>query len=182
MKSQLIHIFGASGSGTTTLAKRLCHELNYTPMDTDDYYWFPTDPPFTRKRPREERFSLMRADIAAFGSVVLSGSLVDWGDALIPYFTLAVRIQIDPALRLERIRARERARFGSRIDPGGDMYEEHLKFMDWAASYETGGMDMRSKIKHDVWQASLPCPVITVNGGDSLDSLVMQVRTALHYI
>lgn len=34
----VIHIFGASGSGTTTLVKKICEELGYTLMDTDDYF------------------------------------------------------------------------------------------------------------------------------------------------
>ena len=43
----VIHIFGAFGSGTTTLGKKICEELGYTLMDTDDYFWMPTDPKFT---------------------------------------------------------------------------------------------------------------------------------------
>ena len=39
----VIHIFGASGSGTTTLGKKICSELGYTLMDTDAYYWIPTE-------------------------------------------------------------------------------------------------------------------------------------------
>ena len=31
----IIHIFGASGSGTTTLGKKICTELGYTFLDTD---------------------------------------------------------------------------------------------------------------------------------------------------
>jgi adenylate kinase family enzyme len=37
-----IHILGASGSGTTTLAKALANELGYKHFDTDDYYWIPS--------------------------------------------------------------------------------------------------------------------------------------------
>ena len=42
MMKNVIHIFGASGSGTTTLGKKICEELGYTQMDTDDYFWMPT--------------------------------------------------------------------------------------------------------------------------------------------
>ncbi len=34
-----IHIFGASGSGTSTLGAALSNELSYTHLDTDDYFW-----------------------------------------------------------------------------------------------------------------------------------------------
>ena len=35
-----IHILGASGSGTTTLAQALSTVLHNTHLDTDDYFWF----------------------------------------------------------------------------------------------------------------------------------------------
>ena len=38
----VIHIYGASGSGTSTLGRKLSEELGYKFMDTDDYFWFPT--------------------------------------------------------------------------------------------------------------------------------------------
>ena len=59
----VIHIFGASGSGTTTLGKKISEELGYKLMDTDDYFWMPTQPKFTLKRPCEERIELMIRDI-----------------------------------------------------------------------------------------------------------------------
>ena len=37
-----IHVFGASGSGTTTLGKRLSQYLNYSFFDSDNYFWLPT--------------------------------------------------------------------------------------------------------------------------------------------
>ena len=57
-----IHILGASGSGTTTLASELSKRINYTHFDTDDYYWLKTDPPFQNKRCIEDRQALMKTD------------------------------------------------------------------------------------------------------------------------
>ncbi len=72
----IIHIFGASGSGTTTLGRALSEALGLLHMDTDDYFWLPTDPKFTTKRPVDERLALMQADVdAADKGVVISGSL-----------------------------------------------------------------------------------------------------------
>lgn len=47
---------------------------------------------------------------------------------------------------------------------GGDMYDNHVDFINWAASYDDGGIDMRSKAKHDDWQKQLICPFISVDG------------------
>lgn len=44
------------------------------------------------------------------------------------------------------------------------MYEHHVEFINWAASYEDGGINMRSKVKHDDWQRQLICPLILVDG------------------
>lgn len=92
MKKQVVHIFGASGPGTSTLGREICRQLGFRFLDTDDFYWMPTDPKFTQKRPPEQRVELMRKEILKPGSAVVSGSLVDWGDPLIPLFTLAVRL------------------------------------------------------------------------------------------
>ena len=59
----VIHIFGASGSGTSTLGREIASGLGYRFMDTDDYFWLPTDPKYTHKRPVSERLALMRQDI-----------------------------------------------------------------------------------------------------------------------
>lgn len=53
----IIHIYGESGSGTSTLGKKICTELGYTFMDTDDYFWLPTNPKYTTKRNKSERMS-----------------------------------------------------------------------------------------------------------------------------
>lgn len=45
-----IHILGASGSGTTTLAERLSQEFGYTHLDTDNFFWVKTDPAFKQIR------------------------------------------------------------------------------------------------------------------------------------
>ena len=175
----VIHIFGASGSGTTTLGQKICEELGYTFMDTDDYFWMPTDPKFTRKRPREERIALMKRDIENAENVVISGSLVDWGDALIPYFTLAIRIEMEQALRIARLEQREKDRFGDCIAPGGDMYRQHLDFIAWAKSYDTGGMNMRSKAKHDAWQKLLSCEILHLDGANTVEEHLARVKEIL---
>ena len=173
--SHIIHIFGASGSGTTTLAREISDRLGYFHMDTDDYFWLPTDPMFTTKREKSERLALMKKDIEALEKIVISGSLCDWGDALIPYFDLAIRVITDTETRLERLKAREYRRFGERIRAGGDMYEEHIKFLKWASEYDTGDITMRSKAKHDEWQKLLSCPVITTDGTAPIETILEKI-------
>lgn len=166
---QIIHLYGASGSGTSTIGRKICDELGYHFMDTDDYYWMPTNPKFTTKRELNERLRLMREEIKISENVVISGSLVDWGDEFIPLFTLVIRVVTDTDIRIDRIHKREYQRFGSRIEAGGDMFENHKKFIAWAKEYDTGSIDMRSKAKHDDWQQLLSCHQIIIDGAKDLN-------------
>lgn len=172
----VIHIYGASGSGTSTLGKKICNELGYKFMDTDDYYWLPSNPKYTYKRPVDERLELMKKDISKAENVVISGSLTDWGDELIPFFTLVVRLETETSIRIDRLRKRERNNFGSRIDIGGDMYQNHIDFIEYAKSYDNGGLEIRSKASHDEWQKLLLCKQIVLNGADDLNSNFLKVR------
>lgn len=111
-----------------------------------------------------------------------SGSLVDWGDELIPLFTLAIRLITDTEIRVERLKAREKQKFGDRIMPGGDMYTQHMEFIDWARKYDTGSMNMRSKAKHDEWQKLLLCKQIVLDGADDLEENFKKVQSVVDSI
>lgn len=164
----IIHIFGASGAGTSTLGKFICNQLGYFHIDTDDYYWEQTKIPYTVAKPIPERLNLIKKDIEKYKNVVISGSLVDWGDELIPLFTIAIRLVTATEIRIERLKQREKKHFGNRIELGGDMYNNHLQFLSWAASYDTGDINMRSKANHDSWQKLLHCPILTLDGNEDL--------------
>jgi adenylate kinase family enzyme len=159
-----IHILGASGSGTTTLGRALAEHLSCRHFDTDDYFWLPTDPPYTQPRERTERAQLLMDDLTAQEHWVLSGSLCEWGDIAIPRFELVVFLSIPHDVRMARLRRREQARFGERILPGGDMYEQSQEFLAWAASYDAGGVDIRSRRLHEEWLSTLPCPILCFEG------------------
>ena len=161
---QRIHILGASGSGTTTLGRALAARLQCPHFDTDDYFWLPTDPPYTHQREQTARQQRLMDDLTAQEQWVLSGSLCGWGDVAITLFELVVFLSIPHDIRIERLRRREHARFGERILPGGDMYETSQAFLAWAASYDEGGVDIRSRQRHDQWLSTLPCPILCFEG------------------
>ena len=176
---RVIHIFGASGSGTSTLGRALAEKTGFRFMDTDDYYWLPAEPMYTLKRPIPERLALMARDLDECSDAVLSGSLVGWGDPLIPRFTLAVRLVTPTPVRMERLKQREYARYGDRILPGGDLYEQSQAFLAWAAQYDDGLPPIRSRALHDLWQQKLSCPLLTLDGTLPLDELAEAVLQKL---
>jgi hypothetical protein len=61
---------------------------------------------------------------------------------------------------MERLRRREHERFGERILPGGDVYDHSQAFLARAALYDEGGLDIRSRQRHDQWLSTLPCPIL----------------------
>lgn len=136
----IIHIYGASDSGTSTLGKKICEKLGYKFMDTDDYFWMPTNPPYTVKREKEERIRLMREDIKSADHVVISGSLVDWGDELIPLFTLVIRMETDMAVRIDRLKKRE-------YDKWQQLLQCHQIVMNGANSLEENYQIVREEIQ-----------------------------------
>lgn len=160
-----IHTTGASGAGTTTLAKAISDRFGHRHIDTDYYFWLPTDPPYTRKRPREERITLLRSSLGAVDSWVLSGSLCGWGDELIPQFELVVYLLTSTAIRLERLRSREVERYGvGATSPGGARHDLSEAFLQWASQYDDGGLDVRSRALHEAWLEEVPCPVVRLAG------------------
>ena len=164
-----IHITGASGTGATTLGRALAQERQCAHFDSDDYYWFPTQPPYREKREPAERLRLLRKDLG--DAWVLSGSLAGWGDPLIPRFTAVVFLWVPKELRLARLRRRE-----ERQDiPAPDRDE----FLAWAAAYDEAGMEMRSRTLHEAWLAALACPVIRLEGDLTTGERLRRVRTAL---
>ena len=177
---QRMHILGASGSGTTTLGRALAERLHYPHFDTDDYFWLPTEPPYTQRRRQTERARLLMDDLTAHHLWVVSGSLCGWGDVAISLFELVVFLWIPQDIRMARLQHREHERFGERIRPGGDMYEHSQAFLAWAASYDEGGVNMRSRRRHDQWLRTLPCPVLYFEGAytieEHLAGLMVEIR------
>lgn len=164
-----IHILGASASGTTTLAAALSQKLGYIHFDTDNYFWVPTEVPFTQKRNVEERQELLKIDFEKTTKWILSGSLCGWGDIFIPYFDLVVYLLLPKEIRIERLMQRERQRYGKEIEKDGKMYRIHKEFVEWASQYDEAGANMRSKALHDIWLSKLPCPVLKIEGDKTVE-------------
>jgi hypothetical protein len=63
----------------------------------------------------------------ACSTPVLSGSIVGWGREAEGYFAVIVFLYLDTAIRLERLRNREVARFG----------HVSSELLQWASEYDT---------------------------------------------
>lgn len=174
-----LYITGASCSGVTTLGSLLAEALNLPQFDVDDFYWLPTDPPFTAKRPPEDRVQLILDRQEDFPGWILTGSCVGWGDRLIRDADLIIFLNIPTIIRLERLDQREASRHGLRILPGGDMYENHIAFRDWASRYDDPSFKGRNRAQHEAWLTEQTAPVLRLNGTGSGPELAQSVLSRL---
>lgn len=173
-----IHITGAAGTGASTLGRALAETFDVAFVDTDDAYWMPTNPRFTTKRPVPDRLRAL-AQAQGQGGWVVAGSLCGWGDPAIEAADLIVFLTAPTAQRLARIRSRERAEYGDRVRPGGDMERIHSEFINWAAQYDDPHFTGRSRVMHEAWLIEQTAPVLRLEGTAPTETLVAAVREAL---
>jgi hypothetical protein len=162
MAGHRVHIFGASGSGTTTVGRALATALASQHFDSDDFYWFPSDPPFRIKRPIPDRVALMQEVFLPRRDWILSGSIDSWSEGIADRFTLAVFLEMETGLRLDRLRRREELRLRLADVTDGPEREEIEAFLQWAAGYDDGLLAGRNRMRHRTWSEQLDCPVITL--------------------
>jgi adenylate kinase family enzyme len=178
MQTRRVNIVGASGAGVTTLGRALAGALATPHHDTDDYYWHPTAPPYRQKRDVADRLRLMREIFLDRADWVLSGSLDDWGGAVVPLFDLVVFVRVPTEVRLRRLRDREARRFGrTATSPGGWRYQETEEFIEWASHYDDGTREGRNLPRHLKWLDTMTCPVVRIDGTRPILDLVDVVVT-----
>jgi len=150
------------------LGKRISEFYEIPWFDSDDFFWLPSNPPFSETRSREERIELLKSSVSGKKSFVLSGSIMGWGNFLMDDLELAIYKYVDREERLARLERREKEKFGARLEEGNDMFANHRKFMDWAMRYEDGDMTMRSRMSEAAWMEKLRCPIVRIERNISI--------------
>ncbi len=153
-----IVLLGANGSGKSTLGRELARVLHFTHLDVETYWFHPTCPPYTSIRPPAVRNEMLLADMERYESYVVSGDISGWGDEFLTRFDLAIFLAVPTDIRLRRIDHREYARWGDRLCQGGDLYESHQKFREFAASRDVALLQQRA--------LAYRCPLLPVDGMD----------------
>lgn len=147
-----IHIFGASGSGVTTLGNQLSQKLGIPYLDSDDFFWHDTVVPFTERRDAEIRNKMISEEMNRNDNFILGGSIIHWGEKIFPEFDLIVFLYLPPAVRMERLRSREIMRYGNEIISNPEREKQYKKFIAWAEDYDImAGIAQRNLRAHEEW-------------------------------
>ena len=158
-----IIICGLNGAGKSTLGKELAKELNLYFIDSEDLYFPKTDDNYIYASPRthEEAGQLLLCEIKEHKSFVFAAVKGDYGENVLQMYKYAVLVEAPKAVRMQRVRDRSFQKFGDRMLPGGDLYDNEEKFFDI----------VRSRVENTVeeWIQKLSCPVIRVDGTKSVE-------------
>jgi adenylate kinase family enzyme len=175
-----LHLFGASGVGVTTLGLALGEALGVPYFDSDSYFWEPSDPPFTVRRPAAERDAALLADLAGRPRWIVGGSIVGWGGQWLTAFDPVVFLWLPPAVRLHRLQLREQERYGDVIFADPRRVQQYQAFLKWAAGYDDGSCGgSRTLANHNAWLHRFTAPTLELRGNLTVAQRVQSVLTKL---
>lgn len=168
-----IHIFGASGSGVTTLGLALGQHLGIPYFDSDNYFWEKTDPPFTEKVPPEIRNANIKSTLESHPEWIFGGSSLNWGKNVFPDYRLVVFLRIPKTIRLQRIERREYQRYGDTMYQDPIQSAKTQEFLEWCGDYdECTGIANRNIHVHEAWLRNLRFPVLRLEGDLSVSERI----------
>ncbi|WP_298512823.1 AAA family ATPase [uncultured Kordia sp.] len=170
-------LIGASGSGTTTLGKALAKATSFPHLDVDAYYWKPTNPPFQEKVDVAERQAHLQTAFEKYENVIVSGSLVSWGNYWKTAFDLVVFVTLDKDIRMIRLQQREYERYGNQLETDSKIKATSEAFLNWAKQYDNPTFTGRSIKIHRDWLASLSCEIMEINSEDSVQNNVLKIQS-----
>lgn len=163
MDSKGIIICGLNGTGKSTLGKALAEKLHFYFIDNEDLYFPKTDAHYMYASPRtrEEVEKILFREIKTHENFIFASVKGDYGEAVYPSFQYAVLIEVPKDIRIKRVQKRSFEKFGNRMLPGGDLYEQEEKFFNLVSS--------RAENTVEEWVKSLNCPIIRIDGTKSIE-------------
>lgn len=168
-----ILICGLNGVGKSTLGKALAEKLHFYFIDNEDLYFPKTDPHyiFASPRTREEAEKLLFREMKAHENFIFASVKGDYGEAAHNSFQYVILIDVPKDIRMQRVKKRSFQKFGNRMLPGGDLYEQEEAFFEFVAS--------KAENTVEEWVRLLNCPIIRIDGTkpieENLDFIIKQI-------
>lgn len=135
-------------------------------IDNEDLYFPKTDLNYiySFSRNREEVEKLLLHEIEIYQNFIFTSVRGDYGEKVRSSFRYIVLLELPRDIRIQRVKNRSFHRFGDRVLPGGDLYEQEERFLNFVKS--------RSENIVEEWVKSMDCPVIRVDGARSVEENV----------
>ena len=148
---------GLNGAGKSTLGRALAERIDFHFIDNEDLYFPGTDPYYIYASPRtrEEVEKLLSYEVKEHENFVFTSVKGDYRNCA-SLFQYAVLIYVPRDIRIQRVKDCSFQKFGDRMLPGGDLYEQEENFFDLVRS--------RAENTVEEWAKSLSCPIIRVDG------------------
>lgn len=169
-----IVVCGLNGVGKSTLGKALAECLNFYFIDIEDLC-FPKDSSsylYASPRTREEVCNLLLQEVTEHENFVLANVKGDYTEKAYPFFRLAILIEVPKNIRIQRVKERSYKKFGKRMLPGGDLYEQEEAFFNLVCS--------RDESMVEKWVQSLNCPILQIDGTkpieENISLIVKQIQ------
>lgn len=153
-----ILICGLNGAGKSTLGKALAEKLGYYFIDSENLYFSKQndDYRFSSQRTDKEAEEVLLKKIEKNKNFVLASVKGNYGKIFPQCIKMAIMLEVPKEIRLQRVKNRSFQKFGNRMFPGGDLYEQEKAFFEFVKSREGG--------KVEKWLCTLNCPVIRLDG------------------
>ena len=156
-----IAIMGLNGCGKSTLTNVLSKKIGFYEMDVEDYYFpeqkhsrkavlekqynapceYKGELPYSMPRSSEEVQKMIWDDINLHPQFVICGVTMNWNEEILSKIDVVFIIEVPAEKRVQRVKHREELRFGSRVMPGGDMYEQQKEFRDIIRNKKHGSVE-----------------------------------------
>lgn len=165
-----IILCGLNGAGKSTLGKALADQLHFHYIDNEDLYFPKTDPAYlyAAGRDRKEVERLLLEETAVHPDFVFTSVKGDYGGTVRARFQYAVWVEAPRELRLRRVRERSWQKFGDKMLPGGELYEQEEGFFRFVSG--------RAEDTVEKWLQSFPGPVLRVDGREPAEENAERIR------
>ena len=167
-----ICVCGLNGSGKTTLAKALAKKINFKCMDIEDYYFTRSSNPYKNARTRHEVELMLLEDIQNNPKFVFSAVNGNISSEINKKYKLVIYLYAPTDIRMKRIRQRAFDKFGDRVLPGGDMYDQEEEFFQFVSQ--------RTPHVIEEWLNTLSCKVIYLDGTNNLHENIKAIISSLN--
>ena len=153
-----ILICGLNGTGKSTLGRILADRLGYEFIDNEDLFFPKADPSYAFSGPRskEEVIRLLEERISGNNRFIFAAVRGNYGGKLIASLDHIVLMEVPKPIRSRRVRDRSYQKFGDRILPGGDLYDQESSWFSLT--------DSRPETYVTAWLETVDCPVIRIDG------------------